>query len=56
MIFLYRANEMASVAVLMSVLWIFEAIPLPLTALIPLILFPIYGRFPMDALLLSIHV
>ena len=39
-----RANETASVAVLMSILWIFEAIPLAVTALIPLILFPLYSE------------
>ena len=36
---------MASVAVLMSVLWIFESMPLAITALLPLILLPIYGRY-----------
>ena len=41
--FCSSANDMASVAVLMSVLWIFESMPLAITALIPLILFPIYG-------------
>lgn len=43
---------MASVALLMSILWIFESIPLPITALIPLILLPLYGKqFQFDNML-----
>jgi len=36
-------TRMAAVAVLMSILWISEAIPLAATALIPLVIFPILG-------------
>ena len=39
----YNARLTASIAALMSVWWIFEAIPLAATALIPLVLFPILG-------------
>ncbi len=35
--------RMAAIAVLMSVLWITEAIPLAATALLPLVLFPFFG-------------
>ncbi len=38
-----QINTMAAVAVLMSILWITEAIPLAATSLIPLIFFPITG-------------
>ncbi|MDH7603434.1 MAG: SLC13 family permease [Melioribacter sp.] len=37
------AQIVASIAVLMSILWITEAVPLAVTSLIPLILFPITG-------------
>jgi len=37
------AQIVASIAVLMSILWITEAVPLAITSLIPLILFPITG-------------
>ena len=36
-------TRMAAVAVMMSILWISEAIPLAATALIPLVIFPILG-------------
>ena len=39
----------AAVGVLMAVWWVTEAIPIPATALIPLILFPLLGILPVDA-------
>lgn len=36
-------TRMAAVAVMMSILWISEALPLAATALIPLVIFPIFG-------------
>jgi len=36
-------NRMAAVALLMAVLWITQAIPIPATALLPLALFPLLG-------------
>ncbi len=38
-----QTSRMAAVAVMMSVLWITEAIPLAATALLPLVLFPVLG-------------
>ncbi len=35
------ANRVAAVAVLMAILWIGEAIPIPATALLPVVLFPL---------------
>jgi len=37
------ARDVAAVAVLMAVLWVTEAIPIPATALIPVVLFPLLG-------------
>ncbi|MEJ2196316.1 MAG: SLC13 family permease [Ignavibacteriaceae bacterium] len=39
----HQVTIMTSIAVLMSILWITEAIPLAATSLIPLILFPLFG-------------
>ena len=39
---------MAAIAVLMAVWWITEAIPLSVTSLIPLVLFPLFGILPGD--------
>ncbi|REC79289.1 anion transporter [Chryseobacterium elymi] len=39
----HHANQVLSVAVLMIVWWIFEAVPMAVTALIPLVLFPSFG-------------
>ena len=39
----------AAVGVLMAVWWMTEAIPIPATALLPLVLFPLMGIAPMDA-------
>lgn len=38
-----NAEIVASIAILMSILWVTEAIPLSVTSLIPLILFPLTG-------------
>lgn len=38
-----KVNQMAAVAVLMSIFWITEAIPLAATALLPLMLLPLFG-------------
>ncbi|CAI2717957.1 SLC13 family permease [Nitrospina watsonii] len=40
------AQKMAAVALLMGILWIGEAIPIPATALIPLVLYPLLGILP----------
>lgn len=39
----HHANQVLSVAVLMIIWWIFEAVPMAVTALIPLVLFPAFG-------------
>jgi sodium-dependent dicarboxylate transporter 2/3/5 len=41
-----QAKNVAAVAVLMATWWITEAIPIPATALLPLILFPLLGIMP----------
>ncbi len=41
-----QAKNMAAVALLMATWWITEAIPIPATALLPLILFPLLGILP----------
>jgi len=43
------ANRVAAVAVLMAVLWIGEAIPIPATALLPVVLFPSLGVMPVES-------
>jgi len=43
------ANRVAAVAVLMAVLWIGEAIPIPATALLPVVLFPLLGVMPVES-------
>jgi len=43
------ANRVAAVAVLMAFLWITEAIPIAVTALIPVVLFPLLGVMPVAA-------
>ena len=43
------ANKVLSVAVLMVVLWVSEALPMAAVALFPLVLFPVLGIAPMDA-------
>ena len=42
------ANRVAAVALLMALLWITEAIPIPVTALLPLLLFPLLGVMPIN--------
>lgn len=38
-----QINAMAAIAVMMAIFWLSEAIPLAATALLPLILFPLFG-------------
>lgn len=38
-----QAPYMAAIVILMAVLWIFEVIPIPITSLLPLFLFPLFG-------------
>lgn len=38
--------QVAAVAVLMATFWISEAIPIPATALLPIVLFPLFGIMP----------
>lgn len=43
------AWHVAGVALLMAACWITEALPIPATAMIPLVLFPLFGVSPMRA-------
>ena len=43
------AARVAAVALLMAALWITEAIPIPATALLPVVLFPLLGVMPVGA-------
>lgn len=43
------ANNVLAVAVLMIVLWVTEAMPMPVVALLPLVLFPLLQIAPIDA-------
>ena len=43
------ANKVLSVAMLMVVLWVSEALPMAAVALFPLVLFPVLGIAPIDA-------
>lgn len=43
------AWHVAGVALLMAAWWITEALPIPATALVPLVLFPLFGISPMRA-------
>jgi len=43
------ADRVAAVAVLMAILWIGEAIPIPATALLPVVLFPLLGVMPVGS-------
>jgi len=38
-----QAPTMAAIVIVMAVFWIFEVIPIPVTSLLPLVLFPIFG-------------
>jgi len=48
-----QLNTMAAIALLMAILWITEAIPLAVTSLIPLILFPITEILPAEEIATS---
>lgn len=43
------ARPAAAVALLMALLWITEAIPIPATALLPIVLFPVLGVMPIES-------
>ena len=47
------AKRMAATALLMAIWWITEAIPIPITALLPIILFPILQILPTSAVTLN---
>ena len=38
-----QAPIMAAIVIVMAVFWIFEVIPIPITSLLPLVLFPLFG-------------
>ncbi len=38
-----------AVGLLMAIWWVTEALPLPVTSLLPLVLFPVFGVLPIDA-------
>jgi sodium-dependent dicarboxylate transporter 2/3/5 len=42
-------QAMAAIAALMAIWWMTEAIPIPATALLPLVLFPMFGIMPGDS-------
>lgn len=44
----YRANQVLSIATLMIIWWVFQAVPMPVVALIPIILFPSFGIAPIE--------
>ena len=48
-----QLNTMTAIAVLMAIFWITEAIPLAVTSLIPLIIFPITEILPADEIATS---
>lgn len=43
-----RGMRVLGVAILMATLWITEALPIPVTSLLPLLLFPLLGVLPSD--------
>jgi solute carrier family 13 (sodium-dependent dicarboxylate transporter), member 2/3/5 len=48
-----RAVNVLSVAVLMITWWVTEALPMPVVALIPLVLFPLMGVLPIERVAIS---
>jgi sodium-dependent dicarboxylate transporter 2/3/5 len=47
------AKKMGATALLMAILWITETIPIPVTAILPIVLFPILNIMPTDKVTLS---
>lgn len=43
-----EVTRMAAVAILMAGWWITEAVPIPVTAMLPVVLFPVFGILPGD--------
>ncbi len=43
----YKANQVLAIAILMIIWWIFEAIPMSMVALLPLLLFPLLNIIPL---------
>ncbi|MEM7035326.1 MAG: SLC13 family permease [Bacteroidota bacterium] len=43
-----QAPAMAAVVTLMAVWWIFEVVPIPVTSLLPIVLFPLFGILPIE--------
>ncbi|MEM0998866.1 MAG: SLC13 family permease [Bacteroidota bacterium] len=43
------APAMAAVVTLMAVWWIFEVVPIPVTSLLPIVLFPLFGIMPIES-------
>jgi solute carrier family 13 (sodium-dependent dicarboxylate transporter), member 2/3/5 len=44
----YQANQVLFIAILMIIWWIFEVMPMPVVALIPIALFPLLGIAPIN--------
>lgn len=48
-----NANKVASIGLLMVLCWVTEAMPMPVVALLPLVLFPLFGIAKMDSVAAS---
>ena len=49
----YKANQVLSITILMIIWWIFEAMPMPVVALIPIVLFPSFNIAPLKEVAMS---
>jgi sodium-dependent dicarboxylate transporter 2/3/5 len=49
----FTARKMAAIALLMAIWWISEAIPIPVTALLPIVLFPLLKIMPTSAVTIN---